>query len=194
MFNVFAFLLRPPTWLYVLLTKLLFFFFLPHPTFFPPPPLSLSLSISSSPNVHASTFAQSIRRSLVSLLLSITPPPTPLTPFLQLARAILHPGCLRILFTPRRPLRYIVYNRARSRWLTRGKKQVNLTKRPLKRSKREIEGGGSAKLFMEDGFLFFFLSFRKCELSRKEICLFTGLISGGRILLEPRSRRNEGGR
>lgn len=145
MFNVFAFLLRPPTWLYVLLTKLLFFFFLPHPTFFPPP-LSLSLSISSSPNVHASTFAQSIRRSLVSLLLSITPL-LPLTPFLQLARAILHPGCLRILFTPRRPLRYIVYNRARSRWLTRGKKQVNLTKRPLKRSKREIEGGGSAKLF-----------------------------------------------
>lgn len=127
MFNVFAFLLRPPTWLYVLLTKLLFFFFPPH--FF-----LLSLSLLVLPRtVHASTFAQSIRRSLVSLLLSITPPPPPppLTPFLQLARAILHP---RILFYHLRLPIYCLQSR---------KSKLTLSKR----QNREIGGG---KFFFEN--------------------------------------------
>lgn len=158
MFNVFAFLLRPPTWLYVLLTKLLFFFFPPH--FF-----LLSLSLLVLPRtVHASTFAQSIRRSLVSLLLSITPPPPPppLTPFLQLARAILHP---RILFYHLRLPIYCLQSR-----------KSKLTRRNDRIGRLEEES--------------FFLKIRAF---RKEICLFTGLISslsrggGGGRSLKPRA-------
>lgn len=126
MFNVFAFLLRPPTWLYVLLTKLLFFFF-PSPLFSP-----LSLSISSSPN-RTCKYVCPIDSSLARFSSSLDNPSSssPVDSFFAAcardtssANSFLSPSPSNILFTI-------------------AKKQANSSKR----QNREIGGG---KFFFEN--------------------------------------------
>lgn len=168
MFNVFAFLLRPPTWLYVLLTKLLFFF-PPSPHFFL---FFLLLSISSSPNVHAKYVCpidSSFTRFLFFFFSRI--PNLPLRLLFCSLRARFRLGFLVQFFSTQRHSNILFSNRVFSLRVDSSEKQAS----------NQIESGdsgGSAK--REDALE---------NASFREICLFTGLIYGERILLEPRGRR-----
>lgn len=127
MFNVFAFLLRPPTWLYVLLTKLLFFFFFP-PHFFL---LSLSLSISSSPN-RTCKYVCPIDSSLARFSSSLDNPSSSSSPVDSFFAACARDTSSANSFLPPSNILFTI-----------AKKQANWSKR----QNREIGGG---KFFFEN--------------------------------------------
>lgn len=127
MFNVFAFLLRPPTWLYVLLTKLLFFFF-PSPLFSP-----LSLSISSSPN-RTCKYVCPIDSSLARFSSSLDNPSSSSSPVDSFFAACARDTSSANSFLPPSPSNIL---------FTIAKKQANSSKR----QNREI---GRGKFFFEN--------------------------------------------
>lgn len=147
MFNVFAFLLRPPTWLYVLLTKLLFFF-PPSPHFFL---FFLLLSISSSPNVHAKYVCpidSSFTRFLFFFFFSRIPN-LPLRLLFCSLRARFRLGFLVQFFSTQRHSNILFSNRVFSLRVDSSEKQASF---------ESGDSGGSAKRGRRRAW--------KCELSR----------------------------